>query len=142
MLDVNLLIALAWPQHVHHVQAHAWFDRVGKRCWATCPLTQLGFARVSSNPRIIAQAVTPRDALAALERMTALPGHAFWSDSVSVVAQPDFSNLLLVGHRQFNDAYLLTLCRHHKGRLATLDRGVAELCGNPAERAKLIELVA
>jgi predicted nucleic acid-binding protein len=26
LLDVNLLIALAWPNHVHHTSARAWFS--------------------------------------------------------------------------------------------------------------------
>lgn len=141
LLDINLLIALAWPQHIHHGQAHDWFDRRGSDCWATCPLTQLGFVRISSNPKIVTQAVSPREAFAALERMTALPGHVFWPDDVAPAGQQEFTALSLVGHRQVTDAYLLALCRRHKGRLATLDRGVAELCGSAAERAKLVELV-
>ena len=24
LLDVNVLIALAWPNHVHHAAAHTW----------------------------------------------------------------------------------------------------------------------
>lgn len=142
LLDVNLLIALAWPQHVHHSQAHDWFDRRGSESWATCPLTQLGFVRISSNPKIVAQAVSPREAFAALERMTALPGHSSWPDDVSPAGQAEFAALSLVGHRQVTDAYLLALCRRNKGRLATLDQGVAELCSSVAERAKLIELIA
>ena len=26
LLDVNVLVALAWPNHVHHTQAHRWFS--------------------------------------------------------------------------------------------------------------------
>jgi predicted nucleic acid-binding protein len=51
LLDTNLLIALAWPQHVHHGEAHAWFGKVARGAWATCPITQLGFIRISSNPK-------------------------------------------------------------------------------------------
>jgi toxin-antitoxin system PIN domain toxin len=142
LLDVNVLIALAWPQHVHHAQAHTWFDRIGRLSWASCPLTQLGFTRISSNPKIIAQAVSPQQALQALERMVALPGHAFWSDDVSPVGQSAFQSLPVVGHRQVTDAYLLALCLHHNGRLATLDRSLPELCGSAAaERASLVELI-
>jgi predicted nucleic acid-binding protein len=101
--------------------------------------TQLGFARISSNPKIIPQAIGPRDALEALERMTALPGHEFWSDDIPLVGQAQFASLL-VGHRQFTDAYLLALCRQHKGRLATLDQGAIELCMTTAERSNLVEL--
>jgi hypothetical protein len=57
LLDTNLLIALAWPQHIHHAQAHAWFGKTGHQAWATCPITQLGFVRISSNAKIIPAAV-------------------------------------------------------------------------------------
>lgn len=64
--DVNVLIALTWPTHVHHATARQWFERKASSGWATCPITQLGFARVSSNPKIIRDAVTPREATAML----------------------------------------------------------------------------
>lgn len=35
----------------------------------------------------------------------------------------------VIGHRQVTDAYLVALARHHGGRLATLDRGLAALHG-------------
>jgi predicted nucleic acid-binding protein len=50
LLDVNLLIALFDPAHVHHEAAHGWFARNGKDCWATCPLTENAFVRILSNP--------------------------------------------------------------------------------------------
>ncbi len=34
-----------------------------------------------------------------------------------------------IGHRQVTDAYLVALARHHHGRLATLDKGLAALHG-------------
>ena len=64
LLDINLLIALAWPSHVHHRQAHAWFAENAPSGWATCPFTQCGFVRISSNPQIIPEADSPhQDAL-------------------------------------------------------------------------------
>jgi uncharacterized protein len=35
----------------------------------------------------------------------------------------------VIGHRQVTDAYLVALARHHGGRVATLDRGLAALHG-------------
>ena len=45
LLDVNTLIALAWPNHSHHVAAHNWFA-TWKGGWATTPFTEVGFVRV------------------------------------------------------------------------------------------------
>jgi len=141
LLDVNVLIALTWPTHVHHVAARRWFDRDSRGGWATCPITQLGFVRVSSNPAAIRDAVRPAEAVAMLERLTALPGHRFWPDEVAVTLAGPFASLSLVGHRQVTDAYLLALARHHGGKLATLDRGVPDLVSERGERRTWVELI-
>ena len=134
LLDVNVLVALTWPTHVHHIAARSWFDREGHAEWATCPITQLGFIRVSSNPSAIRDAVTPPEAVAVLERLTDLPGHRFWPDDVPVAARAPFNALSLVGHRQVTDAYLLALAERHGGKVATLDRGLPGLVADPGQR--------
>ncbi|MCC6764048.1 MAG: hypothetical protein IT293_05225 [Deltaproteobacteria bacterium] len=48
LLDTNVLLALAWPNHQHHSAAHGWFAARAKKGWATCAFTQLGFIRLSS----------------------------------------------------------------------------------------------
>jgi predicted nucleic acid-binding protein len=51
LLDVNVLLALAWPNHQFHAAALRELQpRRGR--WATCALTQLGFIRLSSNPAL------------------------------------------------------------------------------------------
>lgn len=134
LLDVNLLIALAWPSHVHHRIAQRWFAAHSRGGWATCPLTQLGLVRISTNPAIIADAVTPRDALALLVQMVKLPGHQFWPDQLSLAEQSLHADFALGGHRQLTDAYLLALAVSKGGRLATLDRGLLSLV-KPGSRA-------
>jgi hypothetical protein len=141
LLDTNVLIALAWPHHVHHGTAHDWFARIGHRAWATCPLTQLAFLRISSNPKIIPEAVTPREALEMLRRITAVAGHEFWADEVAPTEAATFDSVALVGHRQVTDAYLLALAQRRKGKLATLDGGVAELIPIHNERARRVAVV-
>jgi predicted nucleic acid-binding protein len=44
LLDVSTLIACLWQSHVFHVRAQAWL--FGKNL-AICPITELGFLRVS-----------------------------------------------------------------------------------------------
>jgi predicted nucleic acid-binding protein len=48
--DVNVLVALFEPAHVHHALAHEWFAEAHHKAWATCPLTQSGFLRVVTSP--------------------------------------------------------------------------------------------
>lgn len=141
LLDVNVLIALTWPTHVHHAAARRWFDHNSSSGWATCPITQLGFVRVSSNPKIIRDAVPPREAVAMLERLVALPGHHFWPHEVTVEARGPFASLAFVGHRQVTDAYLLALVKQRDGKLVTLDRGIAELIADREQRARWVEMI-
>ena len=125
--DVNVLVALAWPTHVHHELVHAWVERQGGEPWATCPLTQSGFVRVSSNRQVIPAAKSPREAILALAAMIARPGHVFLSDKVSIADRKWIAWEKLVGHRQVTDAHLLAVALQHGAALVTLDRGVPGL---------------
>jgi toxin-antitoxin system PIN domain toxin len=127
LLDVNVLVALAWPNHVHHEPAHRWFRKIRSGGWATCPLTQTGFVRVSSNDRVLPDARPPAEALAVLEKITRVPGHVFWSDDTSLCTSRFVARGRLVGYRQVMDAHLLALALARGGRLATFDRGVLEI---------------
>src|SRR5208283_2090850 len=69
LLDVNVLIALFDPAHVHHEAAHRWFGVNRKYRWATCPLTKNAFVRVLSNPAYPGQATTIEDALVRLRTL-------------------------------------------------------------------------
>ena len=53
LLDVNVLVALFDPDHVHHEAAHVWFAATRGAGWATCPLTENGVVRVLSNPSLL-----------------------------------------------------------------------------------------
>ena len=126
LLDINVLIALAWRNHVHHEDVQRWFARKGAAGFRTCPMTQTGFVRISSNAAFTPQAVTPGEALDLLDRITRLQGHDFWFDDLPL-RNAVAPGTLLGGHRQVTDAYLLALASAHGGVLATLDRGAAAL---------------
>lgn len=127
LLDVNVLIALAWPSHVHHAVAHRWFSERRSLGWATCPTTESGFVRVSSSAAVIPHAVAPVEAMELLGQITHLRGHEFWADDVRGVVGPELDGSLVVGHRQVTDAHLLALALSRGGVLATLDRAVRGL---------------
>jgi toxin-antitoxin system PIN domain toxin len=141
LLDVNLLVALAWPSHVHHSLAHRWFRRVHQDGWATCPLTQSGFVRVSSNRRILPEPASVRDAILLLRELVDLPGHVFWSDDTSIARSPGVPLDHLVGHRQITDAHLLCLATARGGRLATLDRKLQELVPDGVDPDEILQVV-
>lgn len=138
MLDVNVLVALAWPNHVHHSRALRWFAANREEGWATCPVTESGFVRVSSNVRVIPDARTPDQAIHLLRQISQLPGHTFWDDDVSPVDSDATAFEQVVGYRQVTDAHLLTLAIRRGGSLATFDRGVGELAPSMPDAVELI----
>ncbi len=140
LLDLNILSALLWPAHEHHAAAHAWFAHRGNAAWATCPLTQLGFVRLVTNPAFSRDALTPADAVALIAHNVSHPNHVFWNESLQVPAAIKRLESRLQGYRQVTDAYLLALAQHHKGLLATFDRGLRTLAGGEFESA--LEIVA
>jgi len=141
LLDVNLLIALAWPNHVHHELAHRWWSEHQSEGWATCPVTQSGFVRVSSNSRAVSEARSPPEAIALLRRIVALPHHEFWADEVALAElDPNFV-ARISGHAQVTDAHLIALTLRRGGHLATLDAGVSRLVPPPADPASCVTLV-
>jgi toxin-antitoxin system PIN domain toxin len=136
LLDANVLIALAWPEHSAHEQAGRWFGRNARSGWATCPITQSALVRVLSNPTFSERALTPSGALQVLIRNVEVPEHRFWSDSIEVRDALEQMPAALTGHRQITDAYLVALAIRHKGKLATLDRRIQQWA--PAGSVELI----
>jgi uncharacterized protein len=124
LLDVNVLVALAWDSHVHHLRARAWFAANRPNGWATCPVTESGFVRVSSNPKVLAHAIGVEAARGVLSALRAAGGHRFLVDDVSIT---DADVPPIVGHRQVTDAHLLTLARRWGVRVVTFDRGLLAL---------------
>lgn len=85
LLDVNVLIALGWPNHVHHAAAQRWFTQFSSNGWATTPITEAGYVRISSNRSVMQVSTTPAIAIAQLAAMTSLAGHTFWPDDVPLI---------------------------------------------------------
>ena len=142
LLDVNILVALAWPNHVHHEAAHGWFDAERRHGWATCPVSESGFVRLSSNPTAVGEAKTPAEAIALLQRVCRLSGHVFWADDVALSRSPLVAKTKLVAYRQVTDAHLLAIALRHRGRLATADAGVRGLVPDGFQADQVVALVS
>lgn len=125
LLDVNALVALAWDTHVHHEVVSEWFDqRTGP--WSTCPVSEAGFVRISSNPKVIVGALSGDDARRVLRELREVGEHRFLSNDVSMT---DADVPRIVGHRQLTDALLLTVARRAGIALVTFDTAIATLAG-------------
>jgi uncharacterized protein len=132
--DINVLLALAWPNHQHHALAHQWFRKHAQGGWATCAFTEVGFIRLSSNPAFTPAAVSPAEAADLLERFVAHKAHVFWN---SPRARPRSIFERSLGHQQVNDAYLVEVARANKGRVATLDTKL-DVHADTSDRVMLI----
>ena len=141
LLDVNVLIAMAWPTHRSHEKAQEWLARHAGEGWATCPLTQIGFVRILSNPAFSPNALSPAHALALLRANLGHPAHRFWADEISFIQALEPLNPRLAGHQQTTNAYLLGLAIHKKGRLATMDRAVLALLPEKGRERDFVELI-
>jgi hypothetical protein len=121
LLDVNVLIALIDPAHIQHEDVHDWFGRVGRKAFATCPMTENGLLRIVGHPKYPNSPGPPSVVAGALSSIRGMPGHAFWPDSISLIDSRFADAALLSSHTRVTDSYLLALARSNKGRLATLD---------------------
>lgn len=134
LLDINVLIALVWPNHVHHAAARKWFSGRSQSDWATCLLTEAGSVRVSCNPRAVQQEVTPNAVTDLLERLKRKGSHSFWSLDRSIGNLPGEIVVRLQGYRQITDAVLVATAMHLGGELATLGARLAGLVSGNGRR--------
>ncbi|ACZ29165.1 PIN domain protein family protein [Xylanimonas cellulosilytica DSM 15894] len=116
--DVNVLIALHFEDHVHHVPAMSWLRKGGQ--FATTALTEAGFVRVSMNPAIVGEPFSGVEALEALRRLRGHTRATFWADDTSLATSP-FADRVLSGHKQTTDLHLLNLAASRDGVLVTFD---------------------
>ncbi|MEO6754233.1 MAG: PIN domain-containing protein [Chthoniobacteraceae bacterium] len=118
LLDVSFLLACAWSGHADHARANRWLNSTSK--FATAPITQTGFLRVSMSA---AYGASFADAQNALRAILQLKSHRLVTDAVRADSLPALSS-----NRDVTDAHFVKLAASHRLKLATLDD---ELCKKP-----------
>jgi uncharacterized protein len=114
LLDVNALIAAIWKNHPDHATIDAWL--AGKEL-ATCPISQLGFLRISTNPKALnADMATTRQLL---EVFLLKHRSTFVADDLSPLKSS------VKKSEQVTDHYLAELAASKGMKLATLDKGIS-----------------
>lgn len=111
LLDVNFLLACAWSRHAAHAHANRWLNSATG--FATAPVTQMGFLRVSLSP---AYGASFGDAQTVLRAILQLKAHRFLTDAVAADSLPTLPN-----GKDVTDAHLVRLAASHGLKLATLD---------------------
>ena len=96
LFDVNALLALVDKEHAFHPTVRTWWavNKVGG--WATCAITQNGFARIMSQPHYSNPAPT-MDAIQLLAMGLGEPDHEFWPDDISITDDALFDRAHILG---------------------------------------------
>jgi toxin-antitoxin system PIN domain toxin len=123
LLDVNVLVAWGWSDHVDHDRTVAWIGAVRRQratTLMTAAIPELGFVRVSVQRT--AGRVTVAEAADVLAGMVASLGarHVLLADDEPARRFPDWCS----SASRTTDAHLVALASAHGARLATLDTGI------------------
>jgi uncharacterized protein len=137
LLDVNVLIALFQPRHVHHERAHEWWAENGTDGWSSCPLTQNAFVRIVTQPGF-PNALSALAAIELLGEEISRTDHAFWPDDISLLDPQRFDATQIRGPKQLTDLYLLALAIKNDARLATFDRSISASAVRGAQARHLV----
>jgi toxin-antitoxin system PIN domain toxin len=140
LYDVNVLVAMCWPAHEFHQIVSGRLVATRARGWATCPMTEAGFVRVSAQPST-KLAGSLEHAFRVLDKNRGEADHVFWPQEVSVADLLPEIRRRLLGHKQITDAILLDLAIRKGGRLVTLDQRVRNLLAADSPHQGAIEVI-
>ena len=123
LLDVSVLVAWGWSDHVEHARTVRWIAAARKAkttVLLTSAIPQLGFVRISVQRT--GGRVTVTEASDTLAGMLSSLGtcHLFLHDDRPSVGFPEWCH----GASRTTDAHLLQLAEDHGAKLATLDAGI------------------
>ncbi len=127
LLDVNVWLALAFDSHRHHTSAAEWFSTAQNESCCFCRITQMGFLRLATTPRVMIDA-----ALNLTEAWQAY--ESLYNDPRVVFAdEPDeleplwraYTQHDLFSPKVWSDAYLAAFAHAADFEVITFDRGFA-----------------
>ena len=124
--DVNVLVALLDPAHIHNQITWNWFNQAESTGWATCPLTEAGCVRVLTSTGVNNQRVKPYEAAKYLQDFLTdhAATHHYFPDDVRILDTTLFRLRNLQGHKQVSDLHLLGVCQQNGLRFVTFDTAI------------------
>ena len=127
LLDMNCLVALGWPNHVHNQRMRSWFLEEGMASWATTSLSEIGFVRISMNRSVTGTEVSFSEAAGVLDDLIGLGSHHRIEDLPPPADWPDWLTVRAQGYRQITDAAFVACASESGAVLVTLDTGMLDL---------------
>ncbi len=123
LLDVNVLLALRYVDHVHHERAARWIQSLRTKkheapLLATCAITELGFVRIATSSAGFAPAVS--QARSDLMRLKETADLRLLPDGLGAERLPAW----VIRSGQTTHGHLLQLASTYGATFATLDTGI------------------
>jgi toxin-antitoxin system PIN domain toxin len=130
--DINVWLALAFPAHLHHNPARAWFAGLpANRPCHFCRYTQLGFLRIANNPKVFLQAAAPQDQAWQLYDDFLLNSRVGFASESAMLESTwrQFTQGQRFAPKLWNDAYLAAFAQTGGYEVVTFDQGFAQFPG-------------
>lgn len=135
--DVNLLVAAARADHVHHGVARAWLEDTlkaaqGGESLEILPVVIASFLRLVTNPRIFVEPTPTANAIAFVDALLKCPGVEIPEGGREWPALRELCRAHGLAGNDVPDAWIAATVKTLHGHLVTFDRGFARLLGRDA----------
>jgi uncharacterized protein len=122
LLDINVWLTLVDKRHVQHEAASRYWEEQAAETLAFCRVTSLGFLRLSTHARVLANPLSPQEAWIIYRQFLAIPILRFLAEPAGL---DDYFRALtctsVFPHRLWTDAYLAAFCLAANCRLVSFD---------------------
>ncbi len=127
LLDINALLALLDPMHIHHEDAHNWYQTNSPIRLLICPHIENGVIRVASQPRYPNHLGTSATVSENLKQFIQQLEVERCLTDISLLDDKLLLKPSLLTPSSIADLYLLAIASNNNAKLATFDRRI-----NPA----------
>ncbi len=129
--DVNVWFAMTFDSHIHHPSAKTWFDGLTNELLCFCRLTQQGFLRLATNPRIArTHVLTLTEAWQKYDTYLNDPRISLANEPANIESPwRGFTHGSTFSPNVWNDAYLAAFSVAGNYELVTFDKGFARYPG-------------
>jgi uncharacterized protein len=129
--DVNVWFAMTFDSHFHHSSAKTWFDGLTDELLFFCRMSQQGFLRLATNPKVAGKYVlTLNDAWQKYDTYLGDPRIGFTGEPTNVEPHwRTFTQGNTFSPKVWNDAYLAAFSVAGNYDLVTFDKGFARFPG-------------
>jgi uncharacterized protein len=135
--DVNTLLALLDPMHVHHDAAHRWYESQSPLRLILCSHLENGVIRVASQPKYPNCLGTSNRVRAVLQNFVQKVNAASCKKDISLLDDKILLQADMLTPARISDLYLLALAAANDAYFATFDTRIpaATVAGGPSALA-------